>query len=347
MADVTAAEFAARGARAGQGADRRGPDAGRPDRDHGADDVRVDAPGLRGLGGGPGHRPRLPDLLRLPDPLDPPGLGRGGPRRGDGRARPPPSAPSCDRIPDLQPHVGLREGPPGAARRAGPGRAGPGSRRTAGGVGPRHPRHPHLHLGHDRPPQGLRAHPRQLLRRGRQRRSNSSTPSSARGRTRRPPPCSSSRSPTSSAAWWRSPVCGRGSASATRRASARRTSSPTWQSFRPTFLLLIPYVLEKVFNTARAAAETHGPRVLVRPGAPPSPAATARPSRREQHGTGPGPSAFLKAARTFYDPLVYRRIRKRAGRQGPLRHLRRQPPRPPPRRLLRGRGHRRSSRATA
>ena len=53
--------------------------------DHGPHDVRVDAPRLRRLGGGPGHRARLPDLLRLPDPLDPPGLRRGRPRHGDRR----------------------------------------------------------------------------------------------------------------------------------------------------------------------------------------------------------------------------------------------------------------------
>ncbi|MGW0844993.1 AMP-dependent synthetase/ligase [Streptomyces sp. NPDC002787] len=84
------------------------------------------------------------------------------------------------------------------------------------------------------------------------------------------------------------------------------------KSFRPTFLFLIPYVLEKVFNTARASAERMG-----RASSYDRASAVARrygeALEAQQHGTGPGPSAFLKTARTFYDPLVYRRIRKALG----------------------------------
>lgn len=83
-------------------------------------------------------------------------------------------------------------------------------------------------------------------------------------------------------------------------------------SFRPTFLLAIPYVLEKVFNTGRATAEKMGrgasfdraARIACRYGE----AVEAR-----QHGTGPGPSRALRVARTLYDPLVYRRIRNALG----------------------------------
>ncbi|MFF1452623.1 AMP-dependent synthetase/ligase [Streptomyces sp. NPDC058274] len=83
-------------------------------------------------------------------------------------------------------------------------------------------------------------------------------------------------------------------------------------SFRPTFLLAIPYVLEKVFNTGRATAEKMGrgssfdraARIARRYGE----AVEAR-----QHGTGPGPSRSLRAARALYDPLVYRRIRNALG----------------------------------
>ncbi|MGA5099547.1 AMP-dependent synthetase/ligase [Streptomyces lavendulocolor] len=82
--------------------------------------------------------------------------------------------------------------------------------------------------------------------------------------------------------------------------------------FRPTFLLAIPYVLEKVFNTGRATAEKMGraasfdraATVARRYGAA---VAAAR------HGTGPGPSLALRAARALYDPLVYRRIRAALG----------------------------------
>ncbi|WP_245239561.1 AMP-binding protein, partial [Streptomyces sp. MZ04] len=83
-------------------------------------------------------------------------------------------------------------------------------------------------------------------------------------------------------------------------------------SFRPTFLLAIPYVLEKVFNTGRATAEKmrrassfdRAARIAVRYGE----AVEAR-----QHGTGPGPAFGLRMARALYDPLVYRRIRAALG----------------------------------
>ncbi|MEH0428160.1 AMP-binding protein [Streptomyces stelliscabiei] len=105
------------------------------------------------------------------------------------------------------------------------------------------------------------------------------------------------------------------------RARVRLGHSPSFRtedlladlkSFRPTFLLVIPYVLEKVFNTARASAERMG-----RASSYDRASAVARrygeALEAEQHGTGPGPSAFLRTARTFYDPLVYRRIRKALG----------------------------------
>ncbi|WSJ86215.1 AMP-dependent synthetase/ligase [Streptomyces sp. NBC_01304] len=82
--------------------------------------------------------------------------------------------------------------------------------------------------------------------------------------------------------------------------------------FRPTFLLAIPYVLEKVFNTGRATAEKMGRASSFD--------RAARIARRygealeaEQHGTGPGPGLGLRLARALYDPLVYRRIRAALG----------------------------------
>ncbi|GGJ94916.1 long-chain acyl-CoA synthetase [Streptomyces camponoticapitis] len=82
--------------------------------------------------------------------------------------------------------------------------------------------------------------------------------------------------------------------------------------FRPTFLLAIPYVLEKVFNTGRATAEKLGraasfdraARIARRYGTAVEAAAA---------GTGPGPGLPLRAARALYDPLVYRRIRAALG----------------------------------
>ncbi|MFE0249431.1 AMP-dependent synthetase/ligase [Streptomyces sp. NPDC059010] len=87
---------------------------------------------------------------------------------------------------------------------------------------------------------------------------------------------------------------------------------PDLAAFRPTCLLTIPYMLEKIFNSARAKAETGGrassfdraASVAERYGE----ALEARAA-----GTGSGPSTALKTARAFYDPLVYRRIRNAMG----------------------------------
>ncbi|MGY5033347.1 AMP-dependent synthetase/ligase [Streptomyces sp. 900116325] len=82
--------------------------------------------------------------------------------------------------------------------------------------------------------------------------------------------------------------------------------------FRPSFLLAIPYVLEKVYNTGRATAERMGrassfdraARIAQRYG---------QAVEAAEHGTGPGPGWGLRAARALYDPLVYRRIRAALG----------------------------------
>ncbi|AXK37249.1 long-chain fatty acid--CoA ligase [Streptomyces armeniacus] len=82
--------------------------------------------------------------------------------------------------------------------------------------------------------------------------------------------------------------------------------------FQPTFLLAIPYVLEKVYNTGRATAEKmrrassfdRASKIAVRWG-------DAWIDAR--HGSGPGPGLGIRAARGLYDPLVYRRIRAALG----------------------------------
>ncbi|MFE6287918.1 AMP-dependent synthetase/ligase [Streptomyces sp. NPDC057877] len=88
--------------------------------------------------------------------------------------------------------------------------------------------------------------------------------------------------------------------------------------FKPTFLLAIPYMLEKVYNSARATAERGGKASSFE--------RAAKVARRygeaieaRKQGTGPGPGAPLKAARALYDPLVYRRIRNALG--GKVRYL--------------------------
>ncbi|RSS79557.1 long-chain fatty acid--CoA ligase [Streptomyces sp. WAC06614] len=76
--------------------------------------------------------------------------------------------------------------------------------------------------------------------------------------------------------------------------------------FRPTFLLAIPYVLEKVYNTARATAERMG-----RASSFDRAARIARSVGATAQGKLPG--LGLRAARALYDPLVYRRIRTALG----------------------------------
>ncbi|MEU4212820.1 AMP-dependent synthetase/ligase [Streptomyces sp. NPDC026206] len=88
--------------------------------------------------------------------------------------------------------------------------------------------------------------------------------------------------------------------------------------FRPTFLLAIPYVLEKIYNTGRATAEQLGRAASFdRAALVARRYGEADVSRR--HGTGAGPGLRLRAARALYDTLVYRRIRAALG--GRVRYI--------------------------
>ncbi|MFF0081217.1 AMP-dependent synthetase/ligase [Streptomyces canus] len=122
-------------------------------------------------------------------------------------------------------------------------------------------------------------------------------------------------------------VFGRMVAVACVRARVRLGHAPSLQaedlladlsSFKPTFLLVIPYMLEKVFNNARAKAESSG-RVTVFDRATNVAVRYGEAMETRHAGTGSGPGAGLRAARTFYDPLVYRRIRNAMG--GRIRHI--------------------------
>ncbi|MBB1255596.1 AMP-dependent synthetase/ligase [Streptomyces alkaliterrae] len=87
---------------------------------------------------------------------------------------------------------------------------------------------------------------------------------------------------------------------------------PELRSFRPTFVVGVPYLFEKIHDTGRATAERMGrgasfdraDRVAVRFGE----AALAR-----HLGTGKGPGPGLTLAWALYDLLVYRRVRKELG----------------------------------
>ncbi|MBD0844061.1 AMP-dependent synthetase/ligase [Streptomyces sp. TRM68416] len=87
---------------------------------------------------------------------------------------------------------------------------------------------------------------------------------------------------------------------------------PALKEFRPTFLVGVPYLFEKIHDTGRATAEKIGrgasfdraDRIAVRFG-------EAYLNKFLNRGKGPGPTLY--AAWALYDLLVYRRIRKELG----------------------------------
>ncbi|CAL9634904.1 Long-chain-fatty-acid--CoA ligase FadD15 [Streptomyces sp. enrichment culture] len=92
---------------------------------------------------------------------------------------------------------------------------------------------------------------------------------------------------------------------------------PDLAAFRPTFILAVPYIFEKVFHAARRRAELEGRagpferavEVAVR---------YAEAVEAKAWGTGPGPSAALRVQHQLFDKLVYSRIRTAMG--GRIRH---------------------------
>jgi long-chain acyl-CoA synthetase len=87
---------------------------------------------------------------------------------------------------------------------------------------------------------------------------------------------------------------------------------PDLAAFRPTCLLTIPYMLEKVFNAARAKAEAGG-RLTSFDRAATAARRYGEAMEARLTGAGTGPGRALRTARAFYDPLVYRRIRNAMG----------------------------------
>ncbi|MFF5251190.1 AMP-dependent synthetase/ligase [Streptomyces leeuwenhoekii] len=87
---------------------------------------------------------------------------------------------------------------------------------------------------------------------------------------------------------------------------------PDLAAFRPTFILAVPYIFEKVFHAARRKAEREGRagafdkavEVAVR---------YAEAVEARAWGIGPGPSAALRVQHQLFDKLVYARVRAAMG----------------------------------
>ncbi|WP_030614278.1 AMP-dependent synthetase/ligase [Streptomyces sclerotialus] len=83
---------------------------------------------------------------------------------------------------------------------------------------------------------------------------------------------------------------------------------PALASFRPTFLLGVPYVFEKIYDTARRAAEETG-RLRMFDAAAATALAYVQAVERHERGRGHGPGPALRARHALYERLVYGRIR--------------------------------------
>ncbi|MFF9813399.1 AMP-dependent synthetase/ligase [Streptomyces sp. NPDC014006] len=87
---------------------------------------------------------------------------------------------------------------------------------------------------------------------------------------------------------------------------------PDLQAFRPTFILAVPYIFEKVFNAARRKAEKDG-RAAPFEKAVEVAVKYAEAVEAKAWGIGPGPSAGLRMQHQFFDKLVYAKVRAAMG----------------------------------
>ncbi|MYR73113.1 MULTISPECIES: AMP-dependent synthetase/ligase [unclassified Streptomyces] len=92
---------------------------------------------------------------------------------------------------------------------------------------------------------------------------------------------------------------------------------PDLVSFRPTFVLAVPHIFEKVFDAARRKAEAEG-RLGPFDRSVDVAVTYAEALEERAFGTGPGPSAGLRMRHQFFDQVVYRKIREAMG--GRVRH---------------------------
>ncbi|MFJ9428186.1 AMP-dependent synthetase/ligase [Streptomyces sp. NPDC101490] len=92
---------------------------------------------------------------------------------------------------------------------------------------------------------------------------------------------------------------------------------PDLAAFRPSFVLAVPYVFEKVFQGARRKAEREG-RLGPFDKAVEVAVGYAEALEQRAFGTGPGPSAALRVQHQFFERTVYGKVRAALG--GRLRH---------------------------
>ncbi|MEW2635665.1 long-chain fatty acid--CoA ligase [Streptomyces sp. NPDC048389] len=92
---------------------------------------------------------------------------------------------------------------------------------------------------------------------------------------------------------------------------------PDLATFRPTFILAVPYIFEKVFHTARRKAEIAG-RLSAFDKAAEVAVKYAEALEHRAFGLGPGPSAGLRVQHQLFEKLVYAKVRDAMG--GRVRH---------------------------
>ncbi|MFC8713694.1 AMP-dependent synthetase/ligase [Streptomyces sp. NPDC057197] len=87
---------------------------------------------------------------------------------------------------------------------------------------------------------------------------------------------------------------------------------PDLQAFRPTFVLAVPYIFEKVFNAARRKAEKEGREGAFEKAVDVA-VKYADAVEAKAWGIGPGPSAALRVQHQLFDKLVYAKVRAAMG----------------------------------
>ncbi|MCB5181118.1 AMP-dependent synthetase/ligase [Streptomyces antimicrobicus] len=92
---------------------------------------------------------------------------------------------------------------------------------------------------------------------------------------------------------------------------------PDLAAFRPTFVLGVPHVFEKVFAAARRTAEVEG-RTGAFDRAVETAVRYAEAREQKAFGAGPGPSAALRMEHQLFEKLVYGKVRAALG--GRVRH---------------------------